>query len=217
MAPWLGETIAHDLGQPKGFASDRTDLVCYRPAPMGAASSTSEIPRVSAGRQTAALFLALAVALQGLWLPAHLALDPHTGDGHAHGDSAQRARAKHGHGSHGHHGHGHHAQGHRPHAHHDHDHAHAHGPRAQHERAGDGITQVHGEEHSPHEPHHPITDHQPPVVANLGVSAPILAPPAACARLPELQLLARVRARPPPPPRGDPAPHPSRPRAPPSV
>ena len=193
---------------------------------MGAASSTSEIPRVSAGRQTAALFLALAVALQGLWLPAHLALDPHTGDGHAHGGdfAPQHARAKHGHGSHGH-GHGHHAQGRRAHAHHAHghrahshrDHGHAHGHRAQRERAGDGPTQAHGDEHSPHEPHHPITDHQPPVVANLGVSAPTLAPPATCARLPELQLLARVRARPPPPLRGDPAPHPSRPRAPPSV
>jgi len=160
---------------------------------------------------------ALAVALQGVWLPAHLAFDPHLGDGHVHERSHARGLASVRPAGHGHRrarGHGH-AHG------HGHDHAHGHDHPADH---GETTPPDEGhelpaaaEDHDPHEPHHPITDHQPPVVANPGASAPGLASIEPLLRLPERLLLARVRARAPPPWPGDPPPPSFRSRAPPSA
>ncbi len=175
------------------------------------AASMSEVCREGTRRTVMPVVVAFAVAFHSVWLPAHLASGAHLGARHSHDPAGQRALvsgrpAGQGHGHHrGDHAHGPQDADHHPHAHP------ATPPDEDHEPP------IGDEDHDPHEPYHPITDHQPPVAANQGVSAPTLALIEAQLRLPEPLLLARVRPRPPPVWRGVPPPQPFRSRAPPSA
>ena len=177
---------------------------------MAPTRSTKATCRDGTWRTATPFVLAVALAFHSVWLPAHLVFDAHLGDGHSHDRSGERALpsvrlATHGHG----------------HDHADHAHGHHHGVGHDHARTtpsaeGHELSVVE-RDHGPHEPHHPITDHQPPVVVNQGASGPTLALVDAQLRLPEPLLLARVRARPPPGRRGVPPPQPFSSRAPPSA